>query len=596
MEYKLSDQAKKLIEGGEKYYSPTLNNILGLSSVDTRKQGLSEERVRAILPVVRDYVGYWREYPDKFIDFLCGPNSKFKLFFYQRIFLRAVIRHKYAYATFPRAYSKSFLSVLTLIVRCILYPGAKLFVCSGGKEQAASIAKEKVEELCDLIPALKREIDWRPGKTLMGKDYVKVEFKNGSRLDVVAARNSARGGRRHGGLLEEVILIDGTALNEVIIPLMNVSRRTATGEVDPDETLNKSQIYVTTAGWKGTFPYDKLIQLLIWQIVKPGQSIVLGGTWRVPVLMKLLDRNFVKDLKADGTFNEASFAREYESVWSGTVEDAFFNAEVFDKHRVLNQPEYEYSGRSAKDAYYVISVDVGRKGCASVACVFKVTPQPQGNALKTLVNIYTYDEEHFEDQAINLKKLYHKYNARSIVIDGNGLGIGLVDYMVKNQIDPITNETWFNFGVENDDEGFYKKYKTEDTIQDAMYIIKANAPINTEAHANAQSQLSSGKVKFLLDERTAKAKLLNTKLGQNMTPEERAEYLKPFTLTSILKEEMMNLREEHDGVNIILKPANRSIKKDKFSAFEYGLYYIKQQEDSKKKKKRFNIKDMLFMN
>ena len=596
MEYKLSDQAKKLIEGGEKYYSPTLNNILGLSSVDTRKQGLSEERVRAILPVVRDYVGYWREYPDKFIDFLCGPNSKFKLFFYQRIFLRAVIRHKYAYATFPRAYSKSFLSVLTLIVRCILYPGAKLFVCSGGKEQAASIAKEKVEELCDLIPALKREIDWRPGKTLMGKDYVKVEFKNGSRLDVVAARNSARGGRRHGGLLEEVILIAGTALNEVIIPLMNVSRRTATGEVDPDETLNKSQIYVTTAGWKGTFPYDKLIQLLIWQIVKPGQSIVLGGTWRVPVLMKLLDRNFVKDLKADGTFNEASFAREYESVWSGTVEDAFFNAEVFDKHRVLNQPEYEYSGRSAKDAYYVISVDVGRKGCASVACVFKVTPQPQGNALKTLVNIYTYDEEHFEDQAINLKKLYHKYNARSIVIDGNGLGIGLVDYMVKNQIDPITNETWFNFGVENDDEGFYKKYKTEDTIQDAMYIIKANAPINTEAHANAQSQLSSGKVKFLLDERTAKAKLLNTKLGQNMTPEERAEYLKPFTLTSILKEEMMNLREEHDGVNIILKPANRSIKKDKFSAFEYGLYYIKQQEDSKKKKKKFNVKDMLFMN
>lgn len=596
MEYKLSDQAKKLIEGGEKYYSPTLNNILGLSSVDTRKQGLSEERVRAILPVVRDYVGYWREYPDKFIDFLCGPNSKFKLFFYQRIFLRAVIRHKYAYATFPRAYSKSFLSVLTLIVRCILYPGAKLFVCSGGKEQAASIAKEKVEELCDLIPALRREIDWRPGKTLMGKDYVKVEFKNGSRLDVVAARNSARGGRRHGGLLEEVILIDGTALNEVIIPLMNVSRRTATGEVDPDETLNKSQIYVTTAGWKGTFPYDKLIQLLIWQIVKPGQSIVLGGTWRVPVLMKLLDRNFVKDLKADGTFNEASFAREYESVWSGTVEDAFFNAEVFDKHRVLNQPEYEYSGRSSKDAYYVISVDVGRKGCASVACVFKVTPQPQGNALKTLVNIYTYDEEHFEDQAINLKKLYHKYNARSIVIDGNGLGIGLVDYMVKNQIDPITNETWFNFGVENDDEGFYKKYKTEDTIQDAMYIIKANAPINTEAHANAQSQLSSGKVKFLLDERTAKAKLLNTKLGQNMTPEERAEYLKPFTLTSILKEEMMNLREEHDGVNIILKPANRSIKKDKFSAFEYGLYYIKQQEDSKKKKKKFNVKDMLFMN
>ena len=425
-----------------------LAGILALSQSKTKKQGLSEERVRAILPQMTQYVSFWREYPDMFIEFLAGPNSKFKLFFYQRVFLRAVMRHKYAYATFPRAYSKSFLSIMVLMIRCVLYPGAKLFVCSGGKEQAASIAKEKIEEICELIPAFKREINWKPGKTIFSKDYVKVEFKNGSRLDVVAARNSARGGRRHGGLMEEVILIDGTALNEVILPLMNVSRRAANGEVDPDETLNKSQIYVTTAGWKNTFPYDKLIQLLIWQIVKPGQSIVLGGTWRVPVLMKLLDRNFVKDLKADGTFNESSFAREYESVWSGTTEDAFFNAELFDKHRVLLQPEHEYSGRSAKNAYYVISVDVGRIGCSSVACVFKVTPQPQGSALKTLVNIHTYDENHFEDQAINIKKLYHKYNARSVVIDANGLGIGLVDYMVKNQIDPITKLNNVSFVIE----------------------------------------------------------------------------------------------------------------------------------------------------
>ncbi len=573
-----------------------LAKLLELGGSRGKKQGLSEERVRAILPVFREFVSFWREYPDMFIEFLAGPNSKFKLFFYQRVFLRAVVRHKYAYATFPRAYSKSFLSIMVLMIRCVLYPGAKLFVCSGGKEQAASIAKEKIEEICELIPAFKREINWKPGKTLFSKDYVKIEFKNGSRLDVVAARNSARGGRRHGGLMEECILIDGTALNEVILPLMNVSRRASNGEVDPDETLNKSQIYVTTAGWKNTFPYDKLIQLLIWQIVKPGQSIVMGGTWRVPVLMKLLDRNFVKDLKQDGTFNESSFAREYESVWSGTTEDAFFSAELFDKHRVLLQPESEYSGRSAKSAYYVISVDVGRIGCSSVACVFKVTPQPQGAALKTLVNIYTYDEEHFEEQAINIKKLYYRYNARTVVIDANGLGVGLVDYMVKNQVDPVTNETLYNFGVENDDDQLYKKYKTEDTEHDAMYLIKANAPLNTEAHANVSAQISSGKIKFLTDERSAKAKLMNTKVGQNMTTEDRAEYLKPFTLTSILKEEMMNLREENDGVNIILKPANRGIKKDKFSAFEYGLYYIKKQEDAKRKRKKFNVKDFMFFN
>ena len=79
-----------------------------------------------------------------------------------------------------------------------------------------------------------------------------------------------------------------------------------------------------------------------------------------------------------------------------------------------------------------------------------------------------------------------------------------------------------------------------------------------------------------------------------MKPEERANYLKPFSLTSILKEEMMNLREENEGVNIILKQANRGIRKDKFSAFEYGLYYIKAVEEQRKKKKKFNAKEWQF--
>ena len=77
----------------------------------------------------------------------------------------------------------------------------------------------------------------------------------------------------------------------------------------------------------------------------------MGGTYRIPILMKLLDKNFIKDLKMDGTFNESSFDREYESKWSGSVEDAFFSSEVFDRNRILNQPEYESSGRSSKQAY-----------------------------------------------------------------------------------------------------------------------------------------------------------------------------------------------------------------------------------------------------
>ena len=578
-----------------------LQDLMELSlSKGGKKTGLSEERIRESLPVIREYIAYWREYPDMFVEFLCGPGNpeNFHLFFYQRLFLRVVMRHRYAYATFPRAYSKSFLSVLILMLRCVLYPGAHLFVTTGGKEQAAGIAREKAEELCKLIPGLKNEIDWSRGASKASKNMVEYLFKNGSKLDIMAAQQSSRGKRATGGLVEECILVDQTLLNEVIIPTMNVDRRLADGSRHEEEVINKSQIYVTTAGWKNSFAYEKLIQTLIQQITDPGQAIVLGGTWRVPVMEKLLRKSFIEELKLDGTYNDSSFAREYESEWSGDAENAFFSAEKFDKHRVLLQPEYEYSGRSNKNAYYILGVDVGRYGCTTEVCIFKVTPQVQGASLKTLVNIYTYDAEDFEVQAINIKKLFYKYKARVAAIDANGLGAGLIDFMTKAQVDPETGDDLPPFGIEggtsDDAVEPYKKIKGPGVEDNAIYLIKANAPINTEAHAYVQTQLASGKIKFLIDEGQAKVKLMSTKMGQQMDNDKRADYLKPFTLTTILREQMLNLVEENEGVNIILKQASKSIKKDKFSAFEYGLYYIKQDEDKKKKRKKRNIADMMF--
>ena len=484
------------------------------------------------------------------------------------------------------------------MIRCILYPGAKLFSTAGGKEQAAGILKEKVTEICTLVPAFERELDRSrsANATKEAKDYCRYVFKNKSYFDNIAARESSRGKRRHGGLIEECVGVDGEILQTVIIPTMNVSRRCADGSVSSDEPLNKSQLYITTAGWKSTYPYDKLIQVLVQMITSPEKAFIMGGTYRIPVLAGLIEKSFVQDLKNDGTFNEASFGREYESIWSGTVEDAFFDGEIFDRHRQIQKPEYEASGKASRNAFYVISVDVGRKGCQSVACVFKITPQPQGSSIKSLVNIYTYEDEHFEDQAIKLKKLFYKYKAKRLVIDGNGLGIGLIDYMIKPQIDPNTNDVYPDFGIYNDEEGYYKKYRTTETEENAIYIIKANAPINTEAYSGVQTDLASGKLKFLIDERIAKNKLMGTTMGKNMTPEDRNIYLQPYTLTSVLKEEMLNLREENEGINIILKQANKSIKKDKFSALAYGIYYVRQEEDNKKKRRKFSAKDWMFMN
>ena len=86
-----------------------LQDLLDLSAVRNQKKiGISEERIEKIKPVVRDYISFWRDYPDLFVDFMQtgGDWDKpltFRLFFYQRVFLRVAMRYKYTYAVFPRA-------------------------------------------------------------------------------------------------------------------------------------------------------------------------------------------------------------------------------------------------------------------------------------------------------------------------------------------------------------------------------------------------------------------------------------------------------------------------------------------------------------
>ena len=204
--------------------------------------------------------------------------------------------------------------MMALMIRCVLFPGADLFVTTGGKEQAASITVAKIEEICRLIPALNNEINWERGKTKKSRDDVNYVFKNGSRISILAAKESSRGQRRTGGIMQECVLIDQTMLNEVIIPTTNVNRQLPDGTRDSKEVVNKSQIYITTAGWKNSFAYDKLIQLLIRSLIQPDEVMIMGGTYETPITEGLLDEDFVEQLKLSGTFNQDSFDRQYKKI------------------------------------------------------------------------------------------------------------------------------------------------------------------------------------------------------------------------------------------------------------------------------------------
>ena len=161
---------------------------------------LSRERIKKNLALYQIYCTYFSAYPDMYLDLIKPEKSGFYFFFYQRIFLRACLRYRYVYTTAPRAFSKSFISILAIYLICIFRPGSKMFICAPGKEQSAKIAKEKILEIWGIWPLLEKELL----KHNFGKDYVELFFRNKSKFDVVGALDSTRGGRRHGGLVDEV--------------------------------------------------------------------------------------------------------------------------------------------------------------------------------------------------------------------------------------------------------------------------------------------------------------------------------------------------------------------------------------------------------
>ena len=120
----------------------SLQALLDLSINHSQKKiGVSEERIQSVISEARNMIAFYRAYPDLLIDQMIAAENEgkkeseknnFKFYEYQRLFLRAVMRHRYCYAVFPRGYSKSFLSVLVLMLRAILYPGSNLFISTGG--------------------------------------------------------------------------------------------------------------------------------------------------------------------------------------------------------------------------------------------------------------------------------------------------------------------------------------------------------------------------------------------------------------------------------------------------------------------------------
>jgi hypothetical protein len=528
----------------------------------------------------RKYIGLWKSYPDKFIDFISNENTKIKLFGYQRVFLRLMFRYQYVFISAARGISKSYTEILAFYLKCMFFPGFEGVITAAFKEQAAKISKQNIEKIWEHFPVLRGEVK----HINFAKDMTALTFKNGSSLRVVQMADADRGGRSMATGVEELVhpKFDLDKLNKIVIPMMANSRPSAfQGKTDPDE-IHRSVIYVTSAGQRQS-PAFQQMQDVGKKMANRDSAFLIGADYTLGGVYGHLDESFINQQRE--MFSVFDFQREYENIWTGSSDMALVDIDVVNDSRTVAESEETSTDPNAE---YVLAYDVARSSTStalSALTVIKIKQKNDWEYTKQLVNVYSDKGEHFLEQALFLKKMVAKYNAKILIIDSNGLGKGVVDYLVtdidKNPVYEVVNDSSFD------------KYKTPTSIP-MLFLLSTNKAEfkNSDIFDNFTAQMNNKKVKMLQHSAVAKLNLME---NRGMKGEKLANAIRPYIMVDLLCDEISNLEYKNSTQGTAINPISKDMPKDKFMAFCYGLYWIHLEEKKNKTrtKETFNIMDSL---
>ena len=506
------------------------------------------------------FVSWAKWYPDRFVELFKSEESNMQLHYDQRIFMRCDIRFQSMYGVFSRGYAKTYTEVLDDFIVAILNPNITLSVTAQTRENAAALLQDKTNEILTHYPLLENEIEYKR----FSKNDAIIKLKNGATITNLANAQTSKGRRRHRIKIEESALLNNALFEDALAPIVEVPRTTSgsLALVDPEE-MNFQIHFFTTSGYRGSDEFARSVRMVNGMRNLTG-DIVLGSSWRLPCYYGR-GSSKTQILKKKRNSNPIFFAQNYEQKWVGCADNALVDVNKLMATRTLEEPVLE--AQRETDEYY-IGVDVARSentnNNQSAIVVIKVIRNPVNKRVAELqvVNVLgVTNKMNFKNQACMIKKLKNQYHAKMVIVDGNGLGSGLVDQLLLDSYDEITGNYIGCFDTINTDN------KPENpNAEKCLFDMKAQG-YQTKVVSYFINAVDSGMLKMLI-----------RKQDQDFTDKEREFYdrnVLPFVNTELLFMEIANLKlKVMAGNNLTVEKVVKKIDKDKFSALSYCIFYI----------------------
>lgn len=369
------------------------------------------------------------------------------------------------------------------------------------------------------------------------------------------------------------------------------------------EAWNKEKnktMYLSSAYFVDHWSYLKCTDTCRIMLDDNRQQFVCGLPYQLAIEEGVIGADVVEEEMLETDFNDVKFQMEYSALWYGANDGAFFDFNSISKNRRIKYPMLPDKlaaivGNSSKvrishkgaGEIRILSADIAlmsskkHNNDATAIFINQMLPTKAGRYTSNIV--YTENSEGLrtEEQALVIRRLYDEFECDYIVLDTNGIGLGVFDCLARDILDPDTGEVYPAISCCNNMEMAARcAVQSADKV---IWSVKASAQFNSDCAFLLREAFRSGRVRLLCSEYDAEELLSEIKEYKSLSPSEKLRIEMPYINTTLLVDELTKLRHEESGGKV--KVFEKSgMRKDRYSSLSYN-YYVAVQLEAKMNKR-----------
>lgn len=250
-----------------------------------------------------------------------------------------------------------------------------------------------------------------------------------------------------------------------------------------------------------------------------------------------------------------------------------------------------------KDGLRIMSVDVAlmvstkkKQNDASALYINDISPVRDSSYQSNFVYGETFEGLTTDILGTIIMRYFDFYKCDYLVLDCNGVGMGCFDFIIKDQYDSETGETYQAMTCVNDPD-MASRCKVNGARK-VIYSVKASADFNNNICLLLRNGILNGKIEFLIPEMDADT-YLSSKYKQynKLTLYEQQEVKIPYLQTTLAEYELIKLG--YETVNNKIKVKEQSgMRKDRYSSIAYN-YWLACQLELNLKPQNMDTQDLI---